>query len=484
MTKTRTEKALRLAGAGLAAGIAAGAVGARRAQKQRRLVNATQELNALRMERMLGDRLRMGYVKGEIPRDEYLARAAGNRVKYGLGYRKLVGRGAYGFNEAGGDIITGIGAGLGSLALGPAGPVGAAVGSTIGGGIGREIANISGFGKYTVGQNSISTVGDIVPEGYEVPTFGSGSGGTRITHREYVKDIVVPTIPTAFDNTSYTINPGNPLLFPWLATIASQYQQYEFLGCVFTFKTLSSDITGGGALGAVVLATNYDVLEAPFSSKITMENTQYTVSAKPSQSQIHCLECDPSQRVTKLQYIRGVNSGNTVSQDARFYDMGNFQVATQGLPGLPGTVLGELWVTYDIMLHKPEVSTITTPTQSLTAIAPSVSNPIGTSLVTTGANIVVGAGLNGIRFASPGTYLVVTIKQGTALRGIAYGGTVTRGVGNGAFPVGVATTYNQFLVVTVTQPSQTLIMDCTADGTLTSFTVQLTALSPSIWVTG
>jgi hypothetical protein len=124
------------------------------------------------------------------------------------------------------------------------------------------------------------------------------------------------------------------------------------LGCIFEFKTLSSDITSGGALGSVVLATDYDSADASYASKVVMENSEYAVSAKPSVCQIHAVECDPAVTFSSIKFIRDapVPSG----KDVRLYDMGNFQIAMEGLPTSSGT-LGELWVSYEVALYKPNL---------------------------------------------------------------------------------------------------------------------------------
>lgn len=247
------------------------------------------------------------------------------------------------------------GSGAGGIAANAIVPGSGAVGSSAGRYLGSQISRILGFGDYTVQSNSLSNVGKAIMPGEAVPDFGIRGNETRVRHREYLQDILVPSSATAFTNTSYTINAGDTYTFPWLAQVAARYQQYKFNGLIFEFKTLSSDITSGGALGAVIMATNYDVLDSAFEDKIHMENSQYAVSAKPSCSQIHTIECAPNETAQKMLYVRSAGSSSTTSQDARFFDLGNFQLATVGLPGSTGQVLGELWVSYDVSLYKPEI---------------------------------------------------------------------------------------------------------------------------------
>lgn len=268
------------------------------------------------------------------------------------------------------------------LAFGGAvsGPLGAKVGKTAGQALGNKIAKILGFGDYTVQENTISNRGKAIMPGEAVPEFGVLGNETRVRHREYIGDIVVPSTPFAFNCTDYVINPGSTTTFPWLSNLAQQYQQYKFNGLIFEFKTMTSEVATGGPMGAVILATNYDVLEPKFSDKVHMENAQYSVSAKPSCSQIHTIECAPGERASRLLYIRNENSSTTVSQDARWADLGKFQIATAGLPGTAGQALGELWASYDVSLFKPEIArSLDTGTNISSGTLPSFDYYLGTN---------------------------------------------------------------------------------------------------------
>jgi hypothetical protein len=100
------------------------------------------------------------------------------------------------------------------------------------------------------------------------------------------------------------------------------------------------------------------VLQSDYVNKQAMENAQFCVSARPSQSIIHTFECDPKLRPLQKLYIRDLSSSTTVSQDARFYDLGKFQVAIVGLPTVitAGTSLGELWLSYDVEFDKADIA--------------------------------------------------------------------------------------------------------------------------------
>lgn len=271
---------------------------------------------------------------------------------------QISGQGDYKLKDYTRAIMEGIGGGLGGMTgLSLGGPVGGAIGASTGSTLGGDIARMVGLGDYTVGMNTLVKKGYTVPPGMPVPQFGSNKGSTTITHREYVGDVVA-TGSSSFSVTSFVINPGNSLLFPWLSVIAQNYSQYEFKGLVAQFVSTTSDITAGGGLGTVILGTNYDVLQNNYANKQVMENSQYSVSARPSVSMIHTFECDPKLRPMKTMFIRDTSSNLSAPQDARFSDLGKFQVAQVGMPGsfTAGTVLGELWLSYEVVLSKADIA--------------------------------------------------------------------------------------------------------------------------------
>jgi hypothetical protein len=352
-------------------------------------------------------------------------------------------------------------------------------GEALGQNLGRKIAKIAGFGDYSVRMNTLSTVGKAINPGESVPEFGTNGNATRVRHREYIGDIAVPASPLPFNNTTYTINPGDFTTFPWLASVAAQYQQYRFNGLIFEFKTLTSEYSATGPLGSVMLATNYDVLELPFTDKIRLENSQYAVSAKPSCSQIHTVECDPSQTAAKLLYIRDSSSSTTVSQDARWQDLGKFQLATAGLSGSSGQVLGELWASYDVTLYKPEVAQSAPLSQKIVAGGTITKTTyLGTAPVSTGSAIVSPTN-NSLVFNIPGEYMVAcsaSVTGGAAIGGFTYS---VANVSTMAFNV-ASSDLEYILRVQVTAPGQYLVIDYTTSTTLIGFIARISKYQYSL----
>jgi len=196
--------------------------------------------------------------------------------------------------------------------------------------------------------------------GQQIPAFANLVNASIITHQEFLGDIVEPAANNGvFTNRTYFINAALPGSFPWLSVLASNYDQYLFGGLVFQYKPSSSVINNaagaGLGLGMVIMSTDYDSSQAAYSTKLEMENAQYTVSGRPSDSIIHPIECDRSYTPVSLLYTRftAVPAGS----DQRLYDLGQFQLATQGIPNNANAqTLGELWVSYQVALVKPQLN--------------------------------------------------------------------------------------------------------------------------------
>ncbi|QMW68978.1 capsid protein [Crucivirus-506] len=205
---------------------------------------------------------------------------------------------------------------------------------------------IMGYGRYSKGRRR--TVLANSP-----PTVRNSSHGVIMRHREFITDVVSTQ---AFGGVALSINPGLPQCFPWLANIAENFEEWVPRGIIFEFKTTSSDAvvstSANAGLGTVIMATEYNPYNGYFGSKQQMENYEGAKSCKPSQTMYHAVECSKTQNPMSSYFVRtGTLSSN---QDARMYDIGLFQIATQGMQST-GTVIGELWVTYEVEMRKPRI---------------------------------------------------------------------------------------------------------------------------------
>lgn len=211
---------------------------------------------------------------------------------------------------------------------------------------GNALSKFFGFGAYSVKQNVL--IQDPVPV-----VNKTTSGGCTIRHREYIGDIITGAAGT-FNLQSFAINPAQEKTFPWLSQIAANYEQYRIEGMLFEFRSMSADALNSTntALGQVIMATDYNAANPPFQQKSEMENYEFGQSSRPSESQIHPIECARSQTTITELYTR-VNALQP-NQDIRLYDLGNFQIATNGFQA-SNVNIGELWVTYQVCFFKSKM---------------------------------------------------------------------------------------------------------------------------------
>jgi hypothetical protein len=241
-------------------------------------------------------------------------------------------------------ILSGGGGLLGGLLGGAFGAP--TVGRSIGSMIGDGAATILGMGAYDIKENTLLSTSPTVPVMHAV------SNSIRISHREYIGDVVTASTANTFKNIVYPLNPGMSETFPWLSSIAQAFEQYELMGFVIEFKSGSGDALNSvnTALGEVLMAAKYDASEPAYTSKQSMLNSQWATQGKPSVNVFMPIECSKDENPFSVMYVR--NAELEANKDIKMYDICNINVATDGMQGTNVNV-GSLWITYDILLKKP-----------------------------------------------------------------------------------------------------------------------------------
>nr|AOV86314.1 putative capsid [uncultured virus] len=283
-------------------------------------------------------------IKKDLPADQYW------KKRYFR--RRITGRGDYKWSSKR-NTGSNIGGYLGSKA-----------GQFIGGAAHNLFSALTGLGDYSVKRNVL--MGNNLPQ----IVNNTGPGGTTIRFQEYLGDVYTGGTDV-FKIDSYLINAANPKTFPWLSQIAANYEQYDIEGMVFSFTSTSADALNSTntALGTVMMATQYDVLDEPFNSKTEMLNYEFSTSCKPSHSNLHMIECDPRQTTINELYCL-YNQEVPPNGDPRLYHLGKFSIATTGFQHNQPTNIGQLQVTYQVRLLKPKLYTsLGLTTETYTAYA-------------------------------------------------------------------------------------------------------------------
>lgn len=251
--------------------------------------------------------------------------------------------GLAGLGDYGGPAGTAIGTALG-------GPVGGLIGGGLGTLAGSLFKHFVGKGDYQVVNNAFLKDGQLI----EPVINKHKSGGDVFRRQEYLTDIVTSSSANTFLLQAFDLNPGLNSTFEWLSQVAANYEEYEFEGLYFEFRSMSADALNSTntALGQVIMAANYNAAAPNFNNKQQMENYEGGISCRPSECMRYFVECAKLRTVLNELYIR--TGAVPAGQDQRLYDLCNFQIATNGFQGTSVNI-GELWVSYQVVLRKPKL---------------------------------------------------------------------------------------------------------------------------------
>lgn len=256
-------------------------------------------------------------------------------------------------------------------------------GAKMGKSIAARMSKLMGQGDYTTNEGELSTNSLFAgKQDRGSASFETQGGGVRIKHREFVQDIFQGPTTSTFTNASFIVNPGLAFVFPYLAQIASNFEQYKFHGLVFEFISSVSPYQTSG-LGTYVMAMQYNASAPAFTSKPAMENSDYALSARLDHNGMYGVECAPQSQAQEYYYVRAPG----VTTPANLTDLGVMQVAVV-TPITANATLGELWVTYDCELIRPRIALERYGYAHITTTGATSASPLGTAVV---KNVTYGA---------------------------------------------------------------------------------------------
>lgn len=232
----------------------------------------------------------------------------------------------------------------------------------------------------------------------------------RITvrHTEYLGPV---TGTAVFQPTSYPINPGLVGTFPWLSSIASCYEFYQFKELSLEFRPLC----GTGNSGGVLLAVDFDALDsAPTTIQKMMTYQTATQGPVYMPATIRC----PPSNMTKFGVQKFVRHGsNPAASDLKTYDIGKFWVGTESTN--EGFHAGNLLLHYEVILSNPHTPTAAPwdSSASIHSITASNLNPFQGAVFRNGSVVapIVEAEDSRSFWLAPGQYLFDIDFLGEAL---------------------------------------------------------------------
>ena len=259
-------------------------------------------------------------------------------------------------------------------------------------------------------------------------------GQITICHSEYIGELVSSNVTGSsnFVSQAYGLNPGNPGTFPWLSGIAINFQDYKFHKLVFEYRPLISESTSTSSatltsMGSIIMATQYDSTQGTYPNKPQMENSDFSISTKPSEKALMAVECNSRHNPLGTLYISGQTNpilGVVPNSDIRFQDLGIFQIASSNIPIVSNTSLdlGEIWVHYEVTMKKPQLNAGLTNIlsahyeSSAATGAPATTTPFGPNVSSTIQPTPAANNYLQLTFLSNGTVIFpLAVTEGTYL---------------------------------------------------------------------
>jgi len=286
--------------------------------------------------------------------------------------------------------------------------------------VGKMLTGLNGKLQRLIGSGDYEMSGEvnynslIKPGPIKHPKHFSSGETTRVRHREYLSDILTGPVAGEFNNVTFPLNPGLALTFPYLSSIALNYEEYCFHGLTFEIISTTSSYNASSAMGSMIVSMEYNASAPPFISKPQMENSAYAVSARFDRNIMYGVEC--ASNAQNAYYVRYSDTNKIPITST---DMGYIQVATQPAGSFPiKSVVGELWVSYDVELSRPRLSPARFGYFHAARSGTSGTNPFGTAQMPLQPQPVVYGSLTGTTI----TNTVITIPE--SIQGDVYMVTV------------------------------------------------------------
>jgi len=196
----------------------------------------------------------------------------------------------------------------------------------------------------------------------------------------------------AYDKTSFSINPGSAVTFPFLSRTAQNYERYEFQDLRFEFRPSVYGFAAVGAQGFVGISATMDALQSPPSTQAQAEVMHHSPVVETAH--VTSLSLPKQFLLTKSMrekfFVRpnGLIPGGS---DAHLYDCGQIFIWTSGQANT--SQIGELRVVGTVILSNPslETSTSVPPQFQVSWFQSTAAQTFTTTVATTSLNGTVTA---------------------------------------------------------------------------------------------
>jgi hypothetical protein len=294
-------------------------------------------------------------------------------------------------------------------------------------------------------------------------------GAISVAHTEMVGTLVSSGTVSTYSVSSFVANPGKPSIFPWLSTLATNYDMYRFKK--LRVCLVSSQPTSVG--GRIGIGFDYDSTDPTPRNRVEFFALSAHIESSPWESLELNIPCEGGKRFTNTH----------TTSDSKLIDLGQILLMSDQII-TANSVLADIIVSYEVELFHPQQAIFNT--QGFTSLVDSGTSATGPSFVTISAPVTT----NSVTITFPqGTWLVSIIARDSAA-GIAP--ALLNSTVFSALPAGeqnhsqsISTQYMEITRFTVTTSSLTMTLSLStlnillALGTL-NFRMWISRMSPAI----
>jgi len=178
----------------------------------------------------------------------------------------------------------------------------------------------------------------------------NGGRSFVVSHMEYLDSVVGIGSWDITDPTTqiYTLQPGLSTEFPWLSTVAGNFEQYRWKKLRFHYRASAPTSTSG----KMYMATQLNVNDAQFTAKAAMYNYTGTTSNSVWSNFTHDCLLKRGDYLKKY-FIRVGALDTSMGNDYQMYDQGKFTFVPEATVNL---TIGDLLVEYEIELFNPKTN--------------------------------------------------------------------------------------------------------------------------------
>jgi len=201
------------------------------------------------------------------------------------------------------------------------------------------------------------------------PRVGLNRRNCQIMEQEFIYDVVgnAGTFGVVNGGVPFPLNPGQATTFPWLSSIAKQWEKYRFNFVEIEYMREVSEFATAGTIGKVMVNVDLNAGDPAPGSKTQVLDTdeRLLMSGMPCENFKRRIPGSLLHPTGLPLYVRP--AGLPGAADIKTFDCGNIWVSTSGVSD-NSTKLGELHIRYSVLLEVPILdSTLVAPANNQVA---------------------------------------------------------------------------------------------------------------------